>query len=278
MYFEHRTFSLAKDTRRPAENQDACAVDAVRGIAAIADGVSSTLFAGRWAQLLVERVLEDPPAIIDAMEFSAWLAQQRAVWQSEIDETSLAWHQKPKLAQGAATTLLWIELSPTDSLREFALQSFAVGDCCLFHVQGDRVRRAFPIESSGGYDTDPPFIGSVGAAQPKSLPIQTLADTCASGDLIVLCTDAIAVWALEELEAGRSPQWESFWSMSPDEWRAKIEMLRTNNRIRYDDTTVVLLRIAEPRATQHTQRPADLTSDLKQTAKRVTSWLRGTSF
>ena len=53
MFFEHKAFWLPKDIEHPDEYQDAFAVDEVRGIAAIADGVSSSLFAASWARLLV---------------------------------------------------------------------------------------------------------------------------------------------------------------------------------------------------------------------------------
>jgi len=245
MFFEHRTFSLARDARHPGENQDAWALDAVRGIAAIADGVSATLFAGRWAQLLVEGAVADPPAVDGGSGFSDWLAERRSVWRSEIDPSTLAWHQKPKLARGAAATLLWLELSPSaDHPGQFHLQCYAVGDCCLFHVAGAQVRRAFPIEYSQGYGTDPMHISSVRGSDPAALPLHTLTDCCAPGDLLVLSTDAIAVWALKELESGSRPPWELFWSLTPDDWCAQIECLRADDRLRYDDTTVVLLRIA----------------------------------
>ena len=52
MFFEYRAFSLPKDAENTDGNQDAFAVDQQRGLAAIADGVSSTLFAGSWARIL----------------------------------------------------------------------------------------------------------------------------------------------------------------------------------------------------------------------------------
>ncbi|MDH3719837.1 MAG: protein phosphatase 2C domain-containing protein [Planctomycetota bacterium] len=276
MFFEYCTFSIAKDTRRPSENQDACAVDAARGLAAIADGVSSTLFAGRWARLLVEGVIASPPAISDAMEFSAWLDQLRHAWRAEIETIPLAWHQKPKRAQGAASTLLWIELSQTDRPSEFNLQSYAVGDCCLFLVQRDQVQRAFPIETSADFNTAPDCLHSVSRVPETSPQFQTLQVRCRAGDLIVLCTDAIAVWALKEQEAGRAPEWDLFWPMSAEDWHAKIENLRKHDGIRYDDTTLVLLRVAEPDETEGTDRAADLIANLRRTAKRMTAWIRGT--
>ena len=50
MRFESKTFWLSKDADFPDEYQDAFAVDAERGVAAIADGVASAIFSARWAR------------------------------------------------------------------------------------------------------------------------------------------------------------------------------------------------------------------------------------
>ncbi len=246
MFFQHRTFRLAKDASQPQADQDAMAVDPIRGIAAIADGVSSTLFAGRWAQLLAEAVVAEPPRLDDPQSLPRWIGPLREVWEEGVDEDSLAWHQKPKLRDGAASTLLWIELDPANSKvdQQHRLRAFAMGDCCLFHVHQGQVVRAFPLEDSRRFDIDPDVLRSRPSTGDLSLAFDTLTDNCEQGDLLALCSDALAAWALVQLESGCSPQWESFWHLTDEQWNKKIQMLRTNHVIRYDDTTLVLLRIA----------------------------------
>ena len=61
MYFQSKTFWLAKDASQAEQYQDAFALDAARGIAAIADGVSSSLFSAPWAKILTEAVVAGPP-------------------------------------------------------------------------------------------------------------------------------------------------------------------------------------------------------------------------
>ena len=81
MFFQHRTFTIAKDASRPDENQDAVAFDADRGIAAIADGASSTLFAARWAAALAKAAVADPPTIEDLDSLAGWLSRLRDEWR-----------------------------------------------------------------------------------------------------------------------------------------------------------------------------------------------------
>ena len=54
MLFEHRAFWLPKDVQNAQAYEDAFDVDCVRGLAAVCDGVSSTIFAGRWAAILAK--------------------------------------------------------------------------------------------------------------------------------------------------------------------------------------------------------------------------------
>jgi len=244
MFFQHKAFWLAKDADHPDENQDAYAVDDVRGVAAIADGVSSSLFAGSWARLLADAAVEDPPNIYDEPSFSAWYADARRRWREPIDVDALPWHQRAKFAEGAHSTLLWIALDPPDARGESRLQAFAIGDCCLCHVRGREVIRAFPLENSGKFDTRPATLCSAPAKERKMPEFQTLDDVCRPGDLLVLCTDALAVWSLQQLEAGGSPHWESFWTMPDDAWSAWVLKTRGENKIRYDDTTALLLQMA----------------------------------
>ncbi len=180
MFFQHRTFRLAKDASQPQADQDAMAVDPIRGIAAIADGVSSTLFAGRWAQLLAEAVVAEPPRLDDPQSLPRWIGPLREVWEEGVDEDSLAWHQKPKLRDGAASTLLWIELDPANSKvdQQHRLRAFAMGDCCLFHVHQGQVVRAFPLEDSRRFDIDPDVLRSRPSTGDLSLAFDTLTDNC----------------------------------------------------------------------------------------------------
>ena len=101
MWFERRSFWMAKDAGHPDEYQDAYALSAARGIAAIADGVSDSIFSARWAQLISRAVITDRPDIQDTAGLTEWLAKSRVAWQAGIDESKLAWHQKAKLRDGA---------------------------------------------------------------------------------------------------------------------------------------------------------------------------------
>jgi len=245
MYFQHRTLTIAKDAAKPRENQDAAACDPAAGVAAIADGASSSLQSGRWARLLVEGVIAGPPDIANAAELDSWLTAAREAWRSGIDEASLAWHQKARLADGAFSTLTWLTLTPGPD-GTLILSAFAIGDSCLLHLRGGAVRRSFPLEESRLFSSEPALLGSTPRGAKSELTWNTLEDTCQQGDLLVLATDAVAAWALMQLESGKTLGLESIWDFDQEDFARWIERLRSEQQIRFDDSTVMLLRIQAP--------------------------------
>jgi len=250
MLFESRVFKLAKDPEHPEEDQDAYRIDARRGIAAIADGVTSGIFSGRWAEILTEAAVDEPPNPGDKRAFAQWLAARRESWHQKIDTSDLAWFQRAKLRQGAFSTLLWIELNQIEKTKEQSigscrLRATAVGDSCLFHVRDGRILQNFPIETAAEFESDPVVIGSIDLKRDELLEFKSLEIRCRPGDLLVLCTDAVAAWALEQHEQGQPPAWDDYWQMSPETWEQEIRALRHERHMRYDDATLVLLRFAE---------------------------------
>jgi hypothetical protein len=250
MRFESRAFRLAKDAEHPEENQDACRTDAVRGVAAIADGVSSGIFSRDWARILTDAIVDEAPNPDDKEAFAGWLAARRETWSGGIDVSQLAWHQKPKLRDGAFSTLLWVEIRALDDEDRrpedpWRLRAFAVGDSCLFHVRDGKLLRTFPIEQADQFEENPVVIGSVDLNRDELVEFKLLDEYCRPGDLLVLCTDAVAAWAFRLREAGSPPDWQSYWTMTEEAWRDEIAALRDRREMRYDDATLLLVRVTD---------------------------------
>lgn len=252
MRFESRVFALPKDPEQPSAYQDAYCMDAERGVATIADGVSSAIFCGPWASILTEAVVADPPNPEDAQEFAAWLDRQRRLWAGRIDTSGLAWFQRAKLPAGAFSTLLWLQIGDAGEASAgayggYRLHARAIGDSCLFHVRGGELVRTFPLQSSAELQADPIVLGSVDLKRDHFLQFASLDEYCYPDDSLILCTDAVAEWALKSYEAGDPPVWDDFWKMSDEDWRAGIDWLRHERQMRYDDTTMMLLRVTPQR-------------------------------
>jgi hypothetical protein len=254
--FDTRLFTLAKDPEQPAAYQDACSLDAEHHIAAIADGVSSALFSGPWAAILAETVVAESPNPRDAEEFAAWLRQQRERWAASIDTSGLAWFQKAKLPAGAFSTLLYarvceVENAPAGAYGGYRLLAFALGDSCLFQVRNGELVRSFPLETSDQFESDPIVLGSVDLGRDHLLQFALLDEMCYPGDELILCTDAVAEWAVRCKELGEGPAWSDFWQMSEDDWRSGVVWLRDQRQMRIDDATMLMLRVVDDRVQTH---------------------------
>jgi hypothetical protein len=245
-----RLFTLAKDPEQPGAFQDACCIDTEHHMAAIADGVSSALFSGPWAAILAEAVVADCPNPTEAEAFAAWLARQRERWAASVDTSGLSWFQKAKLPMGAFSTLLFtrvcqIDDAPAGAFGGFRLVAFALGDSCLFQVRGGELVRSFPLETAEQFETDPIVLGSVDLKRDHLLQFAFLDEMCYAGDELILCTDAVAEWAVRCYASGEPPVWSDFWGMSEDDWRSGVVWLRQERQMRIDDSTMLMLRVVD---------------------------------
>lgn len=260
MRFESKTFCLPKDSEYPDQYQDAFDLDPHRGIAAIADGVSSALFSGPWARLLTRATIEEPLRLEDHETFKSWLGRQRSAWSAGIDVSRLAWHQRPKLVDGAMSTLLWVELWPDENPESegqddghvangaapsYHWFGFAIGDCQFFQVRQGQTMNWFPMQNSAEFGLNPAVLGSIDRKHDHLLEFKAVDGKCQAGDLLVLCTDAIGLWAMTRQEAGDPVDWEPYWDLPHEAWRDEIFALRREGSMRYDDSTLVLLRVVE---------------------------------
>jgi hypothetical protein len=276
MRFEARTFWLPKDAGETAQYQDAFALDAESGRAAIADGVSSAIFSGPWARLLTLGVIAEPPPLTDGAAFQTWLADKRAAWANSIDASKLTWYQRPKMVDGAMTTLLWLELLPVEAnaaglATRYELHSFAIGDSCLFHLRGGELLYWFPLESSSEFGLNPAVVGSVDRQLDHLLEFKARDHDCLPGDLLVLATDAVALWAVERQESGEAVDWSRYWDYPDDDWRAEIFSLRDAKQMRFDDSTLVLLRVIEEQPAPAVDYDELIGPDLAMTADEATA-------
>jgi hypothetical protein len=142
---------------------------------------------------------------VNVVAMDEWLKRQREAWAATIDEQSLAWHQKAKLLEGAGTTLLWVEVTGSESADDVSrprrLRCYCVGDCCLFHIRGGHVLETFPVLDSARFDQNPRVIRSV-FKRSESVEFEAMETQCHPGDLFVLASDAVACWTMRQIEAG----------------------------------------------------------------------------
>lgn len=252
MFFESRSLWHPKDTNHASEYEDAYHVGK-SGVVAVADGVSQGIFCRQWANLLVTEVCANPPSGCGDDQILTWLQPLREKWRDAIDFGSLSWFQRKKLQEvgGAYSTLLWaqveaVPLADPDTANQFRLVAQAIGDCCMFVIRAGELVRKFPLNTTEDFEQSPQTFCSIHRATDPAYPLSSCEEICQDGDYVFLCSDALAKWIYQSLEAQRSVDWNQFWSMSDDEWRNFVVNMRAapeGDRMRVDDTTLVMLRL-----------------------------------
>ncbi len=257
MRFRSHQSWFPKEVDLPNDYEDASARSEKTGRAVIADGVSSAIFSRTWARLLTRTAVANPPAVTDDTALMQWVADLQKLWREGINFKALPWNLKPKAAStGAQATLLLIDIEPSalpDGAEaasgpvEYRLQAHALGDCNLFLIRnGERVL-SFPMTDSVAFASPPEVFSSIAKNVAYAAKFQHLDDRCCEGDLLVACTDAIGLWAMQEYEAGKQVDWMRYWG-NDEAWQADIQHHRalpagTPGRMRIDDCTLLLLQV-----------------------------------
>ncbi len=210
-------FILTKSKDRLENCEDACAISRDETRFALCDGVSASKFARPWARLLALEWVAQPLAAHDAETLDAWLEKPRRHWLNWVNNTwfvkinernrsmrRVEFKQddvKKFITQGAAATFLGLTIDRTTS----TWSAIAIGDTCLFHFSYTDAEawkyESFPLKQSSDFTDGPAII----TTRPQSAALAASHLVSAggeykAGDLLLMATDALAMWLLIQLE------------------------------------------------------------------------------
>lgn len=258
MRFRSHQCWFPREVDKPRDYEDASAHSEKAGRAVIADGVSTAIFSRTWARLLTRTAVTSTPDTTDSAAMAAWLEPLQREWKREIGYDAIArdWIRGPKVRSvGGQATFLVVEIEPMHDGagpgipgEEYKLVVHALGDCCLFVVRDGEKVLSFPMTDAEGYAAGPHALSSIAKNVPYAERFLHLEDRCRAGDLLVACTDAIGLWAMQEYEAGKAVDWMRYWQ-DDAAWQADIVALRARgpndpgNRMRVDDCTLLLMQV-----------------------------------
>jgi hypothetical protein len=247
--FTLRAFYAPKDGSTDAQYEDAWAATEAgeaSGLVtassemtvAVSDGASAAIFARDWARRLVAAFTtgELGSGATDK-QIAGVAVREGALWRTEVETKATSWHAQEKLQTGSAATLLVLTLSGDD--RKWS--AFAVGDVCLFIVRGGKLKYAFPVPKSTGFDDRPALLST--EARAPFPTVKRFGNTLEPGDRVLLMTDAIAAWFLTDFEKKRRP-WETLPS-DPETFAAFVQKERDAAKMKNDDATMIEILVSE---------------------------------
>ena len=202
----YKYISIAKVGNSVNENEDNVLVPSISQLEsepiikfAISDGATESSFSKEWSDLLVSCYKDKP---FDLVNLPSTINAISEAWQSITFVIELPWYAQQKLENGAFATFLGITLN----LEEKTFEAVSIGDCTLFQVRDNELIYSFPITSFEDFGNTP----SLFATNPKfqtdfEKSVKYLNGQVESGDLLILASDALAMWIFKRLNQGESP-------------------------------------------------------------------------
>lgn len=228
-----RAFSTPKTN--DAVNEDRWRVSEDGTTWAISDGASVSYDSGPWAELLVDRFIEQP--LIDGQ----WLSDAVVRYGADYDRESMEWMQQAAFDRGSFATLLGGIAPAGDRPARF----FAVGDSICAVLDRREVVLTFPYVRADEFD-HPPKLFSTNPLENRQFDEKALAECWLEVDLsqwsapqFMLMTDALGRWLLDEPNGDRV---SALLKVSTDlAFADLVSRERSAGRLRRDDTTLMVI-------------------------------------
>lgn len=216
---------------------------------AIADGVSSSAFAGEWANYLVSSYSKS--------RFKEGIFLQNRIkllgseFTNSLDFSNFPWYLKEKMESGAFSTFTGLSINlKKNKKNKYRWNSIAIGDSCLFHIRKDKLKLGYPVLSSNDFSMFTSAISSNFTVNNKLELWGKFAREQGNwkyGDQFFLLTDAIGQWFMAEYEKGNKP-WKQLFSVARSSERDSlfeefIETLRREGSLHNDDVTCVIVEL-----------------------------------
>lgn len=210
---------------------------------AVADGATSSLRAGVWAQELARRYCQ---CGLPERRLREVISRARRRWCHAAAQAANDWVQRALLRAGAGATLAGIMIRDADFYQEQGdglWSTLIVGDCACFQIRDDRLVIALPSTSRRALPIRP-FMVMTESSKNAALPILRRRGFWVSGDTFYLMSDALARWFLREHEQGDAP-----WSTLDGALRSAVAFsswVRHSQRVarlEVDDVVVTRIRV-----------------------------------
>lgn len=211
-------------------------------MAAVGDGATTAFHSGPWAAELVNAWLHGQLAFGHSnRQLESAVSALASYWEQRNPPPTKAWYHRAFAAQGSFATLVGIDLRWIAG--EWRWRCLAVGDSGLFVFDGqDRLIASFPITRSTDFGRDPLLLSTnpeANASWQSGRRLRARGVLPKKGTLL-LASDAVARWLLEEVEASRVALDELRRAVTSEgAFELFVSTNRGSGRLADDDSTVV---------------------------------------
>jgi hypothetical protein len=259
-------FRLAKGNELVARSQDAFDLDNDLRRYAVTDGVSRSFLPSSWASILSMHFVHQGQDFEDEAHLAEWLRVCKNEWEQHAQQwiaqaekrrqeqgliNATDWQQY--MTQGAQATLIGCALSPAPTQKNgtIHIQVTAIGDANFFLVRPTRNGTwdylAHPYTDPTAFGTTPDALATAAVASSKGMQrtwnwINHYSCDGQRGDYMLLATDAIAKWLLQQLQS-RQEDWLCLLNpnTSSSAFAHLVSMERAIGHLEDDDVTILVV-------------------------------------
>jgi hypothetical protein len=238
-----------KSEHNAETNEDAVCFDVAAGLFAVADGVGSASFSNIWADILVKHFVAAPLMSDDPFEIEWWLrrAQSEYAHRTPRVEDLPAFAQE-KAREGSQSTLVSLRIEHIEAETAKA-HLLGFGDSCAFVYRAatDEIE-PFPIAECRDFDRPPICLPSrPGDFDPGFHRCQARLISLATGDIVILASDAVARWLWCNGAGEEGSPLRAFRKLaaitSEEAWIQFVNLHRHEHTMRDDDATALIIRL-----------------------------------
>lgn len=260
-----RCFVLAREGEPLVECQDRYALNAAKRIYAIADGVSGSFLPGPWASIIAQGFVDRFEALGEKEAFSYWLYDCCASWNAWMQQRwvpAMNWQRQlqgvqpgdwsEEIVKGAQTTLTGCAIGPMNGAGLIEISVWAIGDAQFFVFrQGNdglwTMQAAFPLTNPAQFGYKPDTLFTIGHAflfDQAWTAQKTLRYTAQPGDYVVLATDTLAKWIMQQMHHPLERLTALLQSANLDQFSKIVhEELSTKSIEEDDDMTLLVIPV-----------------------------------
>ena len=206
---------------------------------AVADGASESAYSEQWAELLVKDYVGKP--YVESRTLQRRASRLAKEWHKNVSRPGLPWYTEEKIRRGAFSTFLGVTIKKHTG----AWKAIAIGDTCLFQVRDETLLHSWPLDDPTKFGRSPFLLPTNDASSaPVEESIVKTSGIVGSGDLLILASDALSIWFLDQYEQGRRP-WTTLIEIEQPQFGQWINEIRKSHQIHNDDVTCVFCVIEE---------------------------------
>lgn len=216
---------------------------------ALADGATESAYASLWARSLTTAAVRhlsehraQPPTEEAPDPLAKWLPDAIRRWNELVPWSHIPWHAESKVLSGSLAAVITIRAAQSPNGPAHNWRATAVGDSCLFLVDGQQLMCAFPLTTDSQFNSTPNLLSSNPDKNPKLHQlIRTTTGQLEPGQHLIVASDAVSQWALRR-QSRKDPPWAEIASLTTSQWEDWLSDQRRAG-MPNDDVTIMIATV-----------------------------------